>query len=75
MSADGIQMAKSLTIVHCEHGNVTIRMHDDQGLIFAIGSMELEVAVKFMGNLIEEIDQALFARTGDRKSGSSDSVH
>jgi len=52
-----IQMAKSISAVCCEHGNVYVRLHDADGKIFAAGSMPAMTALDLNQQIMDSIDE------------------
>jgi hypothetical protein len=50
-------MAKSVSIHVCEHGTTSVRLHDEQGNIFAVAAMPAETACTFGEQLWEKLQQ------------------
>ncbi|MDB5447605.1 MAG: hypothetical protein JWQ97_2922 [Phenylobacterium sp.] len=58
--ADQAEHAVSLSIAHCEHGHVFLRLHRHDGSIIAVGSLEPGLA-ELIG--VQLRDEAKKART------------
>ncbi|MCJ2128198.1 hypothetical protein [Methylobacterium sp. E-045] len=57
-----LQMAKSISLVGCDScqcGNLTIRLHDANGDIFAAGQLTVDKAIAFGTLLTDLIDEEL----------------
>lgn len=52
-----IIMAKSISAVCCEHGAVFIRLHGQDGKIFAAGSMEAPTALQLSEQVLDAIEK------------------
>lgn len=59
-----IVLAKSISVHTCEHGTVTIRLHDDDGRIFAAGQMDADTASTFTGQIIEQLQEFIEGAIG-----------
>lgn len=60
--------AKSLSLSYCAHGSVYINLHGEDGEIFALASLPVEVAVDVLDDLGEACEEALalqIAAVGD----------
>lgn len=49
--ADDVRMADSISIAHCEHGMVYVRLHDAAGTVFAAGAMDFASAERLSGHV------------------------
>jgi hypothetical protein len=49
-----IRMAKSISAVVCEHGNLYVRLHDANGLIFAAACMDRATGFGLVDGIVSE---------------------
>lgn len=52
-----ILMAKSISAVCCEHGNVYVRLHGADGKIFAAASMPAPTALELNEQILDSIEE------------------
>lgn len=52
-----IQLAKSISAVCCDHGNVYVRLHGADGKIFAAASMPAKTALDLNEQIMDSIDE------------------
>lgn len=57
-----ILMAKSISLSRCEHGSVFVHLHGEDGDVFATASMDIETAVEFNMQLLDQCEAILDAR-------------
>jgi len=56
MSDSEIRLAKSMSVVACEHGNIYFRLHDADGKVFAAGIMDRLTATNLVGEAVDAIE-------------------
>lgn len=52
-----IRMAKSISAVVCEHGNLYVRLHDANGLIFAAACMDRATGFRLVDSITSEFSE------------------
>ena len=53
------RLAKSMSVVACEHGNIYFRLHDAEGKVFAAGIMDRITACGLIEQATEAIEGTL----------------
>lgn len=62
-------MASSISVTHCEHGTVYVRLHGPGGELIAAASMCGRTGAEFLDSMATEVEAAIYADLAFRQSG------